>query len=1076
MILSSPSLLKLQELLKQESAILIEGLWESPKAALLAQIFKTAQKNILFISTEMKEVKILEDLTLFGQFPIFEFPSWETLPEEKILPSPDIVGKRLEILHRLSMATEPHILFCPLQAALQPLPSLHSIQASCCTWRVGDEVAFSSLPKKLAHLGYRKEVVTTDKGEFSLRGGILDLFPISSKEPFRLDFFGDQIERIRTFDPSSQKSTGRVASFFLEPASEIDLLKKESAPATLFDYLKEKTLIIFDELLDIEDRYIALKKSPSLLTFERLLKITAFLQKLFWTSYPIEELSEISGGKEQPLTFSLLNHTLTAKRWRHPFLHLNELFTPFDNRGAENPDELLLGLKRSLQDFDMTFLSSTESEERALKERLKESAVVLSERCSFQRGYLSSGFGFLDTPAVLFPMTELTKRFKTRRTPWRAASHTPAAEFHELALGDLVVHFHNGIGKYLGTEEKINHLNLKSEFLVIEYAEGSKLFVPISQSYLVSRYIGAKDELPSLHLLGSKRWQRTKEKSQKALVGYAQDLLRLQASRELHGGFSFPEESLDFNLFEEEFPFEETEDQKAAILKIKEEMASSRAMDRLVCGDVGYGKTEVAMRAAFKAVVDGKKQAAVLVPTTVLALQHFETFSERMANFPVVIRMISRFRTQKEIQETLKGVKEGSVDILIGTSRLLSKDIAFKDLGLLIIDEEQRFGVRAKERLKNLKLGVDCLALSATPIPRTLYLSLIGAKAISTINTPPYDRLPIKTIIAERSDSLIQTALLRELARDGQAFFIHNRVESIYHVSSEIQRLLPEAKILTAHGRMAAEEIDAIFHAFKAKEAQILVSTTIIENGIDIPNANTILIDRAHQFGLADLYQLRGRVGRWNRPAYAYFLLPEKRLLPEIVKRRLNALVEASGFGGGIKIAMRDLEIRGAGDILGTEQSGHVSSIGFHLYCKLLKRTIEALRKKSSPTFTETKLEISFDARLPEEYVSDASLRMELYHRLGEATSLQEVDALLEEIRDRFGPPPDPVIWLTRMARLRILANQRGLSLLKIEPRTLTLHTQGGEKRSWPMIQKQDPAAVEEYVVKMLETLPVREV
>jgi len=724
----------------------------------------------------------------------------------------------------------------------------------------------------------------------------------------------------------------------------------------------------------------------------------------------------------------------------------------------------------------MTFLSSTESEERALKERLKESAVVLSERCSFQRGYLSSGFGFLDTPAVLFPMTELTKRFKTRRTPWRAASHTPAAEFHELALGDLVVHFHNGIGKYLGTEEKINHLNLKSEFLVIEYAEGSKLFVPISQSYLVSRYIGAKDELPSLHLLGSKRWQRTKEKSQKALVGYAQDLLRLQASRELHGGFSFPEESLDFNLFEEEFPFEETEDQKAAILKIKEEMASSRAMDRLVCGDVGYGKTEVAMRAAFKAVVDGKKQAAVLVPTTVLALQHFETFSERMANFPVVIRMISRFRTQKEIQETLKGVKEGSVDILIGTSRLLSKDISFKDLGLLIIDEEQRFGVRAKERLKNLKLGVDCLALSATPIPRTLYLSLIGAKAISTINTPPYDRLPIKTIIAERSDSLIQTALLRELARDGQAFFIHNRVESIYHVSSEIQRLLPEAKILTAHGRMAAEEIDAIFHAFKAKEAQILVSTTIIENGIDIPNANTILIDRAHQFGLADLYQLRGRVGRWNRPAYAYFLLPEKRLLPEIVKRRLNALVEASGFGGGIKIAMRDLEIRGAGDILGTEQSGHVSSIGFHLYCKLLKRTIEALRKKSSPTFTETKLEISFDARLPEEYVSDASLRMELYHRLGEATSLQEVDALLEEIRDRFGPPPDPVIWLTRMARLRILANHRGLSLLKIEPRTLTLHTQGGEKRSWPMIQKQDPAAVEEYVVKMLETLPVREV
>jgi transcription-repair coupling factor (superfamily II helicase) len=469
-------------------------------------------------------------------------------------------------------------------------------------------------------------------------------------------------------------------------------------------------------------------------------------------------------------------------------------------------------------------------------------------------------------------------------------------------------------------------------------------------------------------------------------------------------------------------------------------MQSQKAMDRLICGDVGYGKTEVAMRAAFKAVCEGKKQVAVLVPTTVLALQHFETFCDRMANYPLIIKVLSRFQSSKEIKEALQMAAEGKVDILIGTHRIVSKDVTFQNLGLIIIDEEQRFGVRAKEHLKTLKTGVDCLTLTATPIPRTLYLSLIGAREISIINTPPQDRLPIKSIIAERDPAVIHNALVRELSRDGQAFFIHNRVESIHQVGEELQKLLPEAKIVIGHGQMSSDELDTVFHAFKSGEADILLSTTIVENGIDIPNANTILIDRADQFGIADLYQLRGRVGRWNRPAYTYFLAPKGKTLTEPSFKRLHALVESQGYGGGMKIAMRDLEMRGAGDILGVQQSGHIASIGFHLYCKLLKRTIAALQTHKDPSFHETKLEFPYNACLPDTYLPETSLRLEIYHRLGEVTSLKETDDILDELKDRFGTPPPPVLFLHHLTRIRLLASQKRYTLVKFG--THTLHTE----------------------------------
>jgi transcription-repair coupling factor (superfamily II helicase) len=525
--------------------------------------------------------------------------------------------------------------------------------------------------------------------------------------------------------------------------------------------------------------------------------------------------------------------------------------------------------------------------------------------------------------------------------------------------------------------------------------------------------------------------------------------------------------------FERDFPYTETQDQILAIDAIKEDMTSEKAMDRLICGDVGYGKTEVAMRAAFKAVADGQRQVAVLVPTTVLAVQHFENFSQRMNGFPIRLGVVSRFHTAKEVRETLEKAKTGAIDILIGTHRLLSEDVHFKNLGLIIIDEEQRFGVKAKEHLKKFKTNSDCLTLSATPIPRTLYMSLVHARDMSVINTPPQDRLPIKTIIAETDFEVIQNALLREFARGGQAYYIHNRVESIYTRAEQIHKLVPNAKIGIVHGQMDPDAVDEVFHKFRQGELDLLFATTIIENGIDISNANTILIDRADTYGLADLYQLRGRVGRWNRAAYAYFLIPKNARLPEPARKRLSALVEAGGYGGGMKIAMRDLEIRGAGDILGIQQSGQVSAVGFHLYCKMLKRAIDALKKQVPISFNETKMEFNFDARLPEDYINAVSLRMEIYHRLGDAATHKELDDLLAELTDRFGTPPPPVIWLYHLSRIRTFAAANHFSLLKFSNLSFLAEQQLGKQLNKQTIllpkKVQTPKELEIYVIQELK-------
>lgn len=1056
MVYHSEKLQQMQHLLQQGKDLLSEELWNSSKALVISLAQKATGKNILILTGGSKEeTTLFHDFAVFTERPVVDFPAWETLPSENIPPSPDIVGERYKVLESLIDSKEPRIILSSLQASLQKVISPEHFVLLHLTLKTGDKISFDELVEKLKKMGYQRSAVASDKGEFAIRGGIVDIFPVSSPDPFRLEFWGDELESIRIYDPIGQKSIRMVNEIDITPGQELEILDHEAQLSTILDYLGSNTLVVFDDLLALEDRYANLlnlvdKQSKTFANMESFLDQLKDFQKIYFTQSSVDEMSQIK-LLEKPtdantafwlIAFEMFNRELKAHRWFHPFRPLAEHLRPEDPESLVG-DEIILALgdleeKKS----QIIFYCATELEESTLQKKILDIKPTLPQNVVYKLGYLSSGIVLTDVNVLIVPFTELTRRYKIRRQKLRSTYHTVPSEVYEFSPGDIVVHMNNGIGKYLGLEKKPNNQGILSEFFVIEYAENAKLFVPMSQAHLVSKYIGSGETAPKMHTLGSSRWKRTRDNTQKAIVGFANDMLKLYAQRELHGGFIYPEDSEDMMLFEEDFPFVETEDQLNAIALIKEDMRSKKAMDRLVCGDVGYGKTEVAMRAAFKCVVDGGKQVAVLVPTTVLAMQHYENFQERMRHFPVKVGVLSRFQTAKQIRETLEGVAQGSVDILVGTHRIISNDVQFKDLGMIIIDEEQRFGVKAKEHLKKIKVGVDCLTLSATPIPRTLYLSLIGARDMSVINTPPQDRLPIKTIITEPNDEVIKNAILRELSRDGQVYVIHNRVETIFEMATRIKKLVPQAKVAVGHGQMSSDDIDDVFHAFKRGQANVLVATTIVENGIDIPNANTILIDRADIFGLADLYQLRGRVGRWNRRAYAYFLVPRLTSLPEISRQRLNALAMTTGYGGGMKVAMRDLEIRGAGDILGIEQSGHVAAIGFHLYCKLLQKTIKALQGNQVPMLSDVKIDTTLDARIPETYVNEFSLRLELYQKLGEAAQWIEVDLILEEMKDRFGEPPIEVLWLYHLTRLKIYAGTNGISTIKIDAKSLTFEKQ----------------------------------
>ncbi|MGR3951535.1 MAG: transcription-repair coupling factor [Chlamydia sp.] len=1058
---------------KSENILFERVIGSAQRAYLIAELVKKSNKNILIITGEGDEaVTLKNDISFFTTAALLEFPSLD------LTSSKEIISSRQKTLSYIALNQSlPKIVISSLQATLQRVPSKEKgIQSRGISIHVGEIFSFEHFTEQLAALGYEKTFVTTSKGEYSVRGGVVDLFSIGSDLPLRVEFFGDEVESLRLFDASSQKSLEKVSRGDIDPAVE-----PISSEETLFTVMGEsETLVLFTDIEKLEDRYADLIGYSALLqkAGRPIISIHEWIQCLskassliFMTDRIFEELVDQEsynrrGNWKGLRTAEKITFPLFDKEWQlfslaHPLAPLGLFYlSECLYETAPSGQRLLDAYALTHEQISHTFIVQSEVEKSWIQEKLSERDISPDD-AQIVFGYLSSGFGRFDTKESFVPMGALTgiqttkksQREKTRGDQKDESLITSSQgqlvtgfDAYSLELQDSVVHFHHGIGTFLGVEKRPNSQGIEQEFFLIEYAERSKLYVPLHQAHLLTKYIGSGELAPRLHTLGASRWKKLREETEKAIVGYASELLKAHAQRASVGGIEYPEDSPKMALFEAEFPYQETIDQLQAIQDVKQDMCSKKAMDRLICGDVGYGKTEVAIRASFKAVTDGKKQVAVLVPTTVLALQHYDNFLQRMEPFGIRIGILSRFQGAKQNRHTIEKIGLGELDVIIGTHKLIQKGVPFQDLGLVIVDEEQRFGVKAKEYLKALKSGVDCLTLSATPIPRTLYMSLAGAKDLSTIATPPHNRLPIQSIVMEFNAEVIQTAIAREINRGGQLFYIHNRVETITDAAARVQKLAPRARIMAVHGQMEGDQIDAIFHAFKKGEIDILVATTIVENGIDIPNANTIIIERADQFGVAELYQLRGRVGRSNKRAFAYFLISAQRALSEIARKRIHAISHAGGYGGGLKVAMRDLEIRGAGDILGTEQSGHVATIGFHLYCKLLKRTVESFQGKKPLLVYDTKIDVPYHAKLPEQYIQDISLRIEIYQRLGDVENELQIVELEKEIRDRFGRIPKEAEWLMAVSKIRVLAAIKGMTLVKIEGLNLTLERKEGKE------------------------------
>ena len=991
-----------------------DSLSSSQKAHYIKQIQQLDSLPFIIVSESSSD--LFHDLQFF-----FQIEPLELIGEED---NPDIQGLRVKTIKKFFSPNNVAPLITTIKGLIDPICAPDAIEQ--IHLQVGQLLDFEPFLFQLESFGLVRKKIVSDKGEYAIRGGLVDVFAMDAMEPIRIEFDEKQIVSLRHFDPTSQRTTQKVEVY--------NFLATISAQKTsLLKLLSNNSCRIFlDNPTHLEDRMVQLKVelSPILEQFE---------QVHFLFDEPLESLVEEFKEKGSKDFY-------TGKKGQNVSIEFFKKSFNIEYRlSGYAPIEAHLDVKKighqvhqePLSKLDVILLAHTPVEEKFFSDLLPDRP----KNVQIQQGYLSSGFFYKNV--VYIPHTEFTHRKKIHRKRWRVHNHVPVSEFHELQPNDLVVHYHNGVGRFLGFEQMKNHQNSLDDFLVIEYANSSKLYVPMSQAHLVSRYIGSKEDTKvSLNVLGTNTWAKTKLKAEKAIVGYARELLQRQALRQIKGGFTYPQDSSEMGLFEDAFEFDETIDQIKAIQDIKNDMCSQEGMDRLVLGDVGYGKTEVAMRAAAKAVLDGHKQVAVLVPTTVLAVQHYENFKARMQGFPISVDLVCRFKTTKENKKTLEEVEQHKVDILIGTHRIISKDVHFKDLGLIIIDEEQRFGVRAKEWLKQASVGVDCLTLSATPIPRTLHMSLVNARKMSVISSPPSERLPVKILVVEDEDQVIKEGLLHEFQRGGQAYFIHNRVETIFEVKDRVQKLVPQARIGVVHGQMDPDEIDEIFHAFKKGILDLLVATTIIENGIDIPNANTIFVQKADTFGISDLYQLKGRVGRSDKSAYAYFMVMKGASLKDTSQQRIKAIVDASGYGGGLKVALRDLEIRGAGDLLGVQQSGHVASIGFHLYCKLLKRTVDQLRVNQQANFTETKIEVPFEAKLPVFYVEDKGIRMELYHRFGECVETAEVDDLAQEVIDRFGAPPTEVRWLFVISWIRTKACSKGIQLIRLKNHTMTIEVQ----------------------------------
>lgn len=1008
--------------LHAEQKVTVEGMWTGAVAPTIAAWLKNESRPVLLVTPQVADAETFAaEISELCGLPTDTFPPGSEETELESLAHQE-TAQRLHVLSRLYKFAEdsqsrtdltPPIIATTLPALLHSVPSPTSLEGDKQILASGKRVDLDHLRQWLVQAGYHATTSVQLPGEFAMRGGILDIFPPDESLPVRVELFDDEVESLRSFDVVSQRS--------IEKISELQLLAVQGSVAqdgSLIDYLPDNALVVVFE-------------QPSVTAAGE-----AFLHRVPYPSRfasPQTVWSRLA-QREVVYLMQLADEGYLGQLKRLPLGNVERI-------GGD--------LERLAQDIDahaggrrVVVVAMNEGERDRLKELLDSAVATKEDRLSIVVSQLQSGFETLPTEAcqdggpLVLTAGQLLRRSHVRRITKRTKSK-PIDSFLDLRQGNLVVHLSHGIGVYRGTELLEKH-GQKFEHLVLEFDGGTKVFVPSSKIELVQRYVGGTKSKPKLAKIGGQAWARQKKAAERAVQDMAVELLELQARRNSQPGVTFAEDSIWQNQFDTSFSYVETPDQLTAINAVKQDMTRSRPMDRLICGDVGFGKTEVAMRAAFKAI-DSGYQVAVLVPTTVLAEQHYKTFRQRMAEFPFDIEKLSRFCTAKQQRETAKGIASGRVDIVVGTHRLASKDVKFYNLGLIIIDEEQRFGVEIKERLKQLRTNVDVLTLSATPIPRTLHMSLVGVRDISNLETAPEDRLSVETRTIRFDDELIRNAILRELNRGGQIYFVHNRVHDIEEVAARLKRIVPEASLVIGHGQMPEGALEQVMVDFIEHKFDILLATTIIESGLDIPNANTIFIDDANRYGLAELHQLRGRVGRYKHQAHCYLLIDRHKHLSPDAARRLHAIEEYSQIGAGFGIAMRDLEIRGAGNLLGTQQSGHIAAVGYELYCQLLGSAVRELTHQPAKLTVDVEVDLPVQAYLPEKYVPVLRDRIDIYRRLSRVADVRELDDVRDELDDRFGRLPKPVKTLLSVAELKIDASIWFVKSLQVEDEYLVM-------------------------------------
>lgn len=1040
----------------------LTGLKGSSRAYLLSLWRERVRGPILIITPHLRDAQLLlEDVHFFEKKPsgfCSLFSPWETLPYDEIPPHPAILRERVNALHAL-LKGEEVMLFAPVKGLMQRVLLSSDLKRLTYPLATGEEIERDRLIHFLHESGYTTAKIVEERGDYSLRGAIVDLFSPLYEEPLRLEFDGDRLESIRTFDVESQRSIrgAELKKVILLPAWDIPINDPNRATATLFDYLKQGGAVFivdgeevgreaeaFSRMVEAHYEKARIKK-PSLPPPGSLyLSAEEFHESLNpFQMILLEEGSVAPRGCESVMSFDVESHDDLQREIRSVLQTegrlketspLSILLTHFHRWQREEKGVFIVC--HTLTQVQRMRELLTYHEVASRWEPAKRFSDVLTEKRGLLllTGRLSSGFRSPSEGWVLLTEEEIfgeRRRFKEEKAtrPVLKREGEALSSYGELKENDFIVHTDYGIGLYRG----LRHLKIgtvSNDYLLLEYLDSDKVYVPVDRLNLVQRYIGGEGSHPRLDKLGGSRWQRAKRRAKEAISEMVKEILDLYAAREAFDGIAFAPTDQSYREFEATFEYEETPDQLKAIEEVMKDMGHPKPMDRLVCGDVGFGKTEVALRAAFRAVADGR-QVACLVPTTVLAQQHYQTFCERFKNYPVIIEMLSRFKHPRDQKEILKRLKEGKVDILIGTHRLLQKDVIFHDLGLVVVDEEHRFGVEHKEKLKQMRKMVDVITLTATPIPRTLQMAITGIRDLSLIQTPPENRLSIRTIVTRYDDDIIREAILRELARGGQVFFVHHRVQNIYSMAAHLKGLVPEAKLAIAHGQMKERELEKAMLQFVRGDYNLLVCTSIIESGLDIPAANTILINHAEHFGLADLYQLRGRVGRGRHQAYAYLLIPSELSLSRDAAKRFRAIQELSELGSGFKLALQDLEIRGAGNLLGRSQSGHITALGLEYYTQLMEKTVKELRGEEVIEEVTPEIHFRLPAFIPEQYVEDAGERLRLYRRLSHCRTEEAVEAIREELVDRFGKIPEETDHLLEVIQVKILLTK--LSVLKLE-------------------------------------------